>query len=570
MLLQCLILEKRMKKGGTLMNNIIKVNIKNKIYEYPIGTDLEKVYMDLSDHYNNQVVAAKVDNNIRELSYKLANDCNIEFLDLTSDDGIRIYIRGLSFLFIRACREIFPHCYVSIEHSLGNGLYCEVHGDFSLTPRQVKRIEDKMHEIVELDEPFERTRVSIEEAKDIFNKMEFYDKIDVIKYRPESYFTLYKCGWMFDYLYGYMVPSTGYLKNFKLKFYLPGVVIQYPTKQSPDSVPEFIDQPKLFRVFNESEKWSSRIEVENATQLNAAIEMGKSGDIIRICEAQHEKSIAHIADDIANQRDGIRIVLIAGPSSSGKTTFAQRLKVQMMVNGLKPISISIDNYFLDRKDVPYNEEGYQDMESIDAIDIELFNEHLTRLIQGQEVEIPYFNFEKGAREYRGDKINITEDQPIIIEGIHGLNEKLTAMIPKRNKYKIYISALTQLNLDNHNRIPTTDTRIIRRIVRDHLFRGTSIEETFNMWPGVRKGEEKYIFPFQEQADIMFNSALIYELAVLKPYVLPLLGQIKKDSSYYIEANRLKKFMKYFVPLDPNDIPNNSILREFIGGSCFRV
>ena len=373
---------------------------------------------------------------------------------------------------------------------------------------------------------------------------------------------------MYDYLYGYMVPSTGYLDDFELKFYLPGVVIQYPKKDYPDKVVPFVDQPKLFRIFNESEKWSERIKVQNVAQLNSSIMEGKGEELIRICEAQQEKSIAHIADNIANQRDGIRLILIAGPSSSGKTTFAQRLKIQLMVNGLNPIPISMDNYFLNRDDVPMNEEGHRDMESVDAIDIELFNEHLTRIIQGQEVELPYFNFEKGEREYRGNKIKIDETQPLIVEGIHGLNEKLTAMIPKRNKYKIYVSALTQLNLDNHNRIPTTDTRIIRRIVRDNLFRGTSIEQTLNMWPLVRKGEGKYIFPFQEQADIMFNSALIYELAVLKPYILPLLNGVGEDSPYYTEINRLKKFIKYFVPLDSKDIPNNSILREFIGGSCF--
>lgn len=550
------------------MSNKITVNVAGETLELDKGIVIERISDRYQDSWHAPIVGAKVDNSLRELSYSLEKDCDMEFIDMSMDDGMRIYLRSLIFVFIRACNEVFPNCRVLIEHTLGNGLYCEVHGDFPMTPRQIKRIESKMREIVEQDEPFERMQVSKDEATNIFNNMGFYDKIEMLEFRPEDFVNLYKCGWMYDYLYGYMVPSTGYLKNFKLKFHLPGMVLLYPSKDRPNEVAHFVDSPKLFRVFRESEKWGRRIEVNNAADLNNAIKSGRGGDLIRICEAQQEKAIAEIADDISEHRDGVRLILIAGPSSSGKTTFAQRLRVQLMVNGLKPVSISMDNYFLNREDIPLNEDGKRDMESIDVIDIELFNEHLTRLIQGQKVEIPHFNFEKGAREYIGNVIEIGENQPIIVEGIHGLNERLTAMIPKANKYKIYISALTQLNIDNHNRIPTTDTRLIRRMVRDHLFRGTSIEGTLSMWPMVRQGEEKYIFPYQEQADFMINSALIYELAVLKPYILPLLEEIDGDSPYYTEVNRLKKFMKYFVELEPEDIPNNSILREFIGGSCF--
>ncbi len=550
------------------MGNKIIIDMCGTKLEIDKDTKLEQISAQYQAEWPSQIVGAKVNNSIRELSYTLDEDCNIKFVDLSMTDGIRIYLRSLIFIFVRACHELFPNSDVFIEHSLGNGLYCEVHGDFPMTPSQIGRIESKMQEIVAKDEPFERLRVSKNKAAQIFKDMGFYDKIEMLEFRPEDYVNLYRCGWMYDYLYGYMVPSTGYLKNFKLQFHLPGVVLLYPSKDEPNKVADFVDSPRLFRVFRESEKWSKRIEVENAADLNNAIKRGKGGELIRICEAQQEKTIAKIADDISEHRDGIRLILIAGPSSSGKTSFAQRLRVQLMVNGLKPISISMDNYFLNREEIPLNEDGKRDMESIDVIDIELFNEHLTQIIQGQEVEIPYYNFETGVREYNGNTIKIGKEQPIIVEGIHGLNEKLTAMIPKPNKYKIYISALTQLNIDHHNRIPTTDTRLIRRMVRDYLFRGTSIEGTLSMWPMVREGEEKYIFPYQEQADFMFNSALIYELAVLKPYILPLLEAVSEDSPYFTEINRLQKFMKYFTELKPEQIPNNSILREFIGGSCF--
>lgn len=551
------------------MDRKIDVEIQNEIRTYPAGITLEEIVPDFQDDSSPQIVAAKVNNRIRELTYPLKDNCKVEFIDLSAEDGIRIYVRSLTFLFIRACREMIPDCRVSIEHSFAKGLYCEVHGSVNLTARLVKKIEEKMREIVEKDEPFERLKVSMEEAMELFKQMNFLDKIEILKYRPEKDLHLYRCGWMVDYLYGYMVPSTGYLKQFELKFYLPGVIIRHPVKEEPGRLPEYVDNPKLFRVFRESEKWCRLIHVENVAELNSAIQSGRGGELIRLCEANQENQIARIAEDISQKRDHIRLILIAGPSCSGKTTFAQRLRIQLMVNGLKPISISMDDYFIDREAVPLDEFGERDYESIDAIDLELFNDQMTRLIQGQEVELPYFNFQTGKREYIGKKIHIDQDQPIIVEGIHGLNEKLTAMIPKENKYKIYISALTQLNVDDHNRIHTTDTRLIRRIVRDHQFRGSSIEATLGMWPSVRRGEEKYIFPFQEEADVMLNSALIYELAVLKPYILPLLEEIDKSHPYYTEVNRLKKFMKYFVELKPDEIPCNSILREFIGGSCFQ-
>ena len=532
------------------------------------GTRLEQFLEALDPPPPLPVAAAKVNNRFRELTYALLEDADLQWIDLSYKDGERVYLRSLVFVFIRACLELFPGCKVSIEHSLGQGLYCEVHGDVALTPRQVRRIQERMEAISEADEPFEREEISKAEAEQVYRGLGFLDKAEILHYRPEDTVSLYQCGWMRDYLYGYMLPSTGYLTDFALKFYLPGVILGYPSAMHGGRRPEFEDSPKLFQVFRNAEKWCRRLQIRNAADLNRRIEAGLGEELIRICEAQQEKQIARIADEIALQRDRIRLILIAGPSSSGKTTFAQRLKVQLQVNGLHPVPISMDNYFLNRREVPLDQSGKQDLESIDVIDLELFNEQVTRMIQGQAVELPHYNFHSGEREYLGHHLRVSEDQPLIVEGIHGLNEKLTAMIPKENKYKIYISALTQLNVDDHNRIPTTDSRLIRRMVRDHQFRGTSLEGTLAMWPSVRRGEEKYIFPFQEQADVLFNSALLYELSVLKPIIMPFFKAFDPEHPLYSEVLRLKKFMKYFTDLSSAAVPNNSILREFTGGSCF--
>lgn len=547
-----------------------KINIKlnGKNIEAEKGTVLEKLFSQHLESKEPLVVAAKVDNRMRELTYSLKEDCRVESIDLSMKDGVRIYSRSLVLLFIRACRELFPDCKVTVEHSFGGGLYCEVHGCVALSPLVVERIEEHMHAIIDRDEPIEKLEVSMEEANKIFLEMGLKEKVEVMSYRKEDTLNLYRCGDVIDYLYGYMVPSTGYLKKFSLKFYLPGVILQYPDHENPTEVRPFNDNPKLFTVFRLAEKWSAALGIRNVADLNKCIEEGRAADLIRISEAHQEKQIGAMADRIAQHADAVRMILIAGPSSSGKTTFAQRLRVQLMVGGLRPVPISMDNYYLDRELIPVDENGEQDLESITAIDVKLFNEHMTQLIQGQEVEIPHYNFLTGKREYVGHRIKLSQDQPIIVEGIHGLNEKLTEMIPSENKYKIYISALTQLNVDDHNRIPTTDARLIRRMVRDYQFRGTPIEDTLAMWPFVRRGEEKNIFPFQESADIMFNSALLYELAVLKPYILPLLEKVSEDHIYFPEVNRLIKFLKYFLDLGPEDIPNNSILREFIGGSTF--
>lgn len=508
-------------------------------------------------------VAATVNNELRDLHYKIYEPAKISFIDLTTDIGNRIYVRSLSFVFIRAAREVIPNCAVMVEHSLSKGLYCEIKGK-PLTMSLIKSIEARMKEIINADEHIEKKEVSREEAIEIFKGYGQEDKIKMLKFLPSSKGKIYKLGWMYDFFYGYLVPSTGYLKKFALQFHLPGVIIRFPLATDPDTIPPFEPQPKLAKIFYEAERWAEILEVNTIADLNEAIANGTISKLIKVAEALHEKKVANIADEIEEYKDRGNIILIAGPSSSGKTTFAERLMIQLMVNGLKPISISMDDYFVDREKTPLDENGEYDFESIEALDLELLNEHLTQLIQGEEVEIPTFNFKLGKREFLGHKIKIRPDQPIIIEGIHGLNERLTYSIPKDHKFKIYISCLTQLNIDNHNRIPTTDIRKLRRLVRDHQFRGLSASDTLRIWPSVRRGEDRNIFPYQEDADIMFNSSLIYELAVLKEYAQPLLLEITKESPDYVEAQRLLRFLTYVLPLDVKEIPLNSIIKEFIG------
>lgn len=546
----------------------IKISLKGgTVLEVNKGISLEEIKSKVQGEYDALIVAAKVNNNLKELRYVLDKDAEIEFVDLSTSIGQRIYQRSLSFVFIRAAMELLPECRVSVEHSLSKGLYCEIKYKNPINEDDVEAIESRMNQIVEENVKFEKKNIPKEEAKKIFHRFDMDAKEKLLNYREKDNINIYSCGWLQNYFYGYMVPSTGYLKNFKLKFYLPGIIIQFPTKQEPNKIPKFKEQPKLASVFREAEIWGNILDVGYVANLNELIEKDEHPQLIRIAEALHEKKIAQVADMITQKEK--RVVLIAGPSSSGKTTFAQRLLIQLKVNGLNPITLSTDDYFVNRELTPRDEEGNYDFESLDAVDVDLFNANLTKLIQGQEVHIPTFNFLTGTREYKGNKLKIHKDQPIIIEGIHGLNEKLTNDVPHDKKFKIYISALTQLNIDNHNRIPTTDTRLVRRIVRDSKYRGHSALTTLRLWKSVRRGEERNIFPFQEAADIMFNSALVYELAALKKYAEPLLKEIDDKEPEYAEAKRLLKFLSYFKSIDDEkSILQTSILKEFVGGSCF--
>jgi uridine kinase len=532
------------------------------------GTTLLKLSRDYQQLHSEPIIAAKVDNDIRELSYAISRDCKIRFIDLTEEDGMRIYRRSLYFILIKAAYDLFPDRRVIISHAVSKGLFCELRGDKQLEPGEVERLEQRMKEIVRQAIPFEKREIPLDEAKELFKSTGRMDRYHSVKYRKKDMVTIYDCGGLDDYFYGYMAPDTGYIEVFGLKYHAGGLIVRFPDKSSPGTLPEYVEQEKLFNIYLEFKKWGRILEVENVGALNDLVMEGKSPEIIRTSEALHEKKLAGIADIISGSNHKKRVILISGPSSSGKTTFAQRLSIQLRVNGIKPVTISLDDYFVNREDTPRDESGEYDFESLDAIDIGLFNKQLNELLQGKEVELPIYNFTTGTREPVGKKMRIGENDVILIEGIHGLNDKLTPEIPAEQKFKIYVSALTSMNIDDHNRIPTTDNRIIRRIVRDHQFRGSNALDTIKRWPSVRRGEEKYIFPFQESADVMFNSALVYELGVLKTYAEPLLYEIDRGAEEYSEARRLIEFLSYFLPVDCKDVPVNSIIREFIGGSCF--
>lgn len=549
----------------------INITLENEgHFKYEKGVSLERIAHDFQREGQCQIVAAVVDNELRELNSILDKDCHVKFIDACSSIGSRIYQRSLSFVLMRACMELFPECKVSIEHSLSKGLYCEIHCPCkSIDENDTERIENRMREIIEEDILFVKGKVPLNEAIEIFKEYGQINKVKLMKYREKPYVNIYECDWVKNYFYGYMVPSTGYLKSFKLKFYKPGIVMQLPRKENNGGIPVFKEQPKLFRIFRETEKWSRILGIDYVASLNDLIVTKKEKEFICIAEALHEKKVVEIANSITKNIKEKKLILIAGPTSSGKTTFAKRLEIQLRVNGIRPVSISLDDYFVNREHTPLDEKGEYDFETLNALNLELFNKDLERILVGEEVEIPTFDFCLGRSEYRGNVIKIAKEQPLILEGIHCLNDQLTESIPRENKFKIYISALTQLSVDEHNRIPTTDTRLIRRIVRDSKFRSNDANATLSLWESVRRGEEENIFPFQEDADAMFNSALFYELSVLKKYVEPLLRQVNTESPHYPEAKRLLKFLNYFVSLEnEDDIPKTSILKEFIGGSIF--
>jgi len=550
------------------MKKMITVCFKNgEIIKYDIGITLLEISKDVQHLYTTPIVAAKVNNQITDLQFTVNIDCTIEFLDLRTDDGIKVYQRSLAFVMIAAAHEIFPYGKVTVEHSLSKGLYCELHIGQPLTLDHITALGKRMEQIVAENRLITMKSVPIAEAIALFKAAGENEKVKHLQQLKRERVRIYYCGNSFGYFYGTMTPDTGILKVFELRQHASGLILRFPEKENLERLPEFIPQCKLSEIFLEAEGWGEILQCGYVATLNEYVHNNKINDIIRVAEALHEKKIAQIADFVFLNKE-VRVVLIAGPSSSGKTTFAQRLTVQLKVNGLRPVALSLDDYFIDRVKTPLDEHGKYDFEAIEAIDLKLFNEHLLRILNGEAVEVPTYNFKLGEREYLGHIVRIDKNQPLIIEGIHGLNERLTPAVSREHKVKIYISALTQLSIDNHNRIPTTDARLIRRIVRDNQFRSHDALKTLSMWSSVRRGEERNIFPFQEEADIMFNSALIYELGVLKKYAEPLLAQITGEQDEFAEATRLLKFLTYFENIEDNEIPLNSILREFTGKSCF--
>jgi len=540
------------------------------IYEAPIGAPVEAfVNSALADGVLDEatpIVAALVNDQLRELTYSLRTDAQVVPIPVTSSDGTRIYQRSLSFLLVTAVKELFPHAKIVIDHSLtAGGLFCTVQDRGPFTPEDLVCIEARMRDIVEEDAPITKRRIPLEDAIALFKTQGYQDKVWLLHYRRKDYLTVYVLREMVDYFYGYMVPSAGYLPWFELTHYPPGFILRHPVARRPRELPSFRDSPRLAAVFREYGKWLRVMDVENVSGLNRAIEDGRIRELILVAEALHEQRIADIARDIAGRRGEVKLVLIAGPSSSGKTTFVKRLAVLLLANGIRPVVISMDDYFVDREKTPRTPAGDYEYESLHALDLPLFNEHLLQLMAGQPVTMPHYDFHTGKRQ-EGDTFSLSEDQIILAEGIHGLNPKLVSAIPAGRIYRVYVSALTNLNIDPHNRVPTTDTRLLRRLIRDAAYRGYSARQTIERWESVRRGEGRNIFPFQEHADSMFNSALAYELAVLKPYAEPLLRQVEPGTMTYVEAKRLLAFLEWFLPCQPDPVPDNSILREFIGGS----
>lgn len=538
--------------------------------EYPEGTRFLEIAKDFQGHYENDIVLVISDGKLLELYKTLEKDCFLRFLTTGDDIGLKTYRRSMSLMLVKAVYDTAGHDRirkVRIHYAAGQGYYCTIDGDISLNEVFLRQVEETMHRIVEQDLPIEKRSIHTDEAVELFHQYGMYDKEELFKYRRSSRVNLYRMGAFEDYNYGYMVPSTGYLRYFALHLYDEGFVIQLPEIANPRVIPPFAVREKLFQVQKESMRWGDLQNIETVGDLNREIVQAGAQNMVLVQEAQQEKKIAEIAEQIAKRGD-VKFVLVAGPSSSGKTTFSHRLSIQLKVNGMRPHPLAVDNYFVNRDQTPKDERGNYDFECLEAIDVEQFNEDLRRLLLGEEVGIPTFDFITGQRKYDGRKLKMESRDILVIEGIHCLNPKLTETLPDDRKFKIYISALTQLNVDEHNRIPTTDGRLIRRIVRDARTRGTTAARTIAMWYSVRRGEERNIFPFQEEADIMFNSALIYELAVLKQYVEPLLFQITPDMEEYHEAKRLLKFLDYFLGIGTDRIPANSLLREFIGGGCF--
>ena len=555
-----------------MKDRMISVKILGKQREYPYGTPYSKIVEDYQGISRYPIVLVMKDKKLCELHKKLKKDGELEFITTKDEIGHQTYKRSASLLLLKALYHVAGHGKIRkvvLHFSVSSGYYYTIDGDVKITPEFLADVKAYMMELVERQIPIRKRSVGTSEAIEIFHRHHMYDKEKLFHFRRGSRVNIYSLEEFEDYFYGYMVNHTGYLKYFELYPFEEGLVLQLPDKDEPEKVPPFKPWLKLFQVQKESGSWGEMIGADAVGDLNEQISQKGANELILIAEALQEAKISQIADQIANDRSK-KFIMIAGPSSSGKTTFSHRLSIQLSAHGLKPHPIAVDNYFVNREDTPLDEEGNYNFECLEAIDVKQFNEDMTALLRGEQVSMPSFNFKTGMREYRGDSLRLGPEDVLVIEGIHCLNDKLSFSLPDESKFRIYISALTQINIDEHNRIPTTDGRLIRRIVRDARTRGASAKATIAMWNSVRRGEEENIFPYQESADVMFNSALIYELAVLKLYAEPLLFSIQPGEPEYNEAKRLLKFLDYFVSVPSEAIPHNSILREFVGGGCFDV
>ena len=554
------------------VRKMITVKINGEERQYPQGATYEDVANDYQQEYENLIALAARDGKIRELFKKLTRDCEVTFFTLKDDVGNKTYVRSATMLFLKAVfdvygREAAQSC--RVEFAIGNGSYISPKGKINATEENAAKIRNRMRELVEAKTPFLKRSYSLDNAMELFRKEGMKDKEKLFRYRRGSFVNIYEMDGYYDYYYGYMLPNAGYVKWFDVIAYEDGFMLLLPDKKDPTHVKPFQERKLLFRTLKESEEWGKEIGIETVGDLNDQICRGSLSELILVQEAQQERKIGEIAKSIVD-RGGVKFVMIAGPSSSGKTSFSHRLSIQLKTLGKTPHPIALDDYFVNREFTPRDENGDYNFECLEAIDVKQFNDDMCRLLAGERVELPSFNFKTGKREYKGNFKQLGKDDILVIEGIHGLNEKTSYALPEESKYKIYISALTNINIDEHNRIPTTDGRLLRRMIRDARTRGAGARQTIDMWGSVRRGEEQNIFPFQEDADAMFNSVLIYELAVLKQFAEPLLFQIDKGEPEYYEAKRLLKFLEYFLGVTSESLPNNSLCREFVGGSCFNV
>lgn len=555
-----------------MTQQMVKVLVKEEERLYPVDTSYLAVAKDFAYCYENEILLAMVNGRLRELNRTLEEDSQIEFLTAKDKIGFEAYRRSMVLLLLKAIYHMGGHANikkVGVHYTVSGGLYFTVDGKLKIDSDFLEHVKEYMKKRVEEDIPITKRNVSVSDAIKLFAHYGMRDKEKLFKYRISSTVNLYDLDEFEDYFYGYMVPGTGQLKYFDLNLYEDGFVLRFPVRSKPNIIPEFRPSPKIFQVQKESLEWGKLLDITTVGDLNERIVKGEINDLILIQEALQEKKMAGMAEQILADPSK-KFVMIAGPSSSGKTTFSHRLSVQLSAHGLKPHPIQVDDYFVNRDETPLDADGKHNFECLEAIDVEQFNADMNALLAGERVELPSYNFKTGKREYRGNFKQLGPDDILVLEGIHCLNDRLSYTLPRESKFKIYISALTQLNIDEHNRIPTTDGRLLRRLIRDARTRGTAATGTIGMWPSVRRGEEEYIFPYQEEADVMFNSALIYELSVLKLYAEPLLFSIEEGDPEYQEAKRLLKFLDYFIGIPSESIPKNSILREFVGGSCFQV